>query len=54
MKAMKKGLLKRLKNTECKNKEQLDEIEYQGERQLDVIKKQGKKIWNQLINKKGN
>ena len=34
----KEGLLKRLRNIEEKNKEQLDETEYQGERQLDVIK----------------
>ena len=35
--------MKRLKNIEGKNKEQLDEIEYQGERQLDAIKEQGRK-----------
>ena len=39
----KEGLLKRLKNIEGKNKDQLDEIEYQGQNQLDLIKKQGKK-----------
>ena len=39
----KEGLLKRLKNIEGKNKDQLDEIEYQGQKQLDVIKKQRKK-----------
>ena len=39
----KEGLLKRLKNIEDKNKEQLHGMEYQGERQLDVINKQGKK-----------
>ena len=48
------GLLKRLKNIEGKNQDQLHEIEYQGERQLDAIEKQGKKIWKQLINKKSN
>ena len=39
----KEGLLKRLKNIEDKNKDQLDEIDYQGQNQLDLIKKQGKK-----------
>ena len=39
----KEGLLKRLKNIEDKNKEQLHGMEYQGERQLDMINKQGKK-----------
>ena len=39
----KQGPLKRLKNIEGKNKDQLDQIEYQGERQLDAIEKQGKK-----------
>ena len=33
------GLLKRQKNIEGKNKDQLDKIEYQGQKQLDVIKK---------------
>ena len=41
MKVIKKGLLKRLKNIEGKNKDELDEIEYQGKRQLDAIKEQG-------------
>ena len=36
-------LLKRLKNIEGKNKDQLDEIEYQGQNQLDAIKEQEKK-----------
>ena len=36
-------LLKRLKNIENKNKEQLNEIEYQGEIQLDMTDKLGKK-----------
>ena len=36
----KEGLLKRLKNIEGKNKQQLNEIKHQGERQLDVIEKQ--------------
>ena len=39
----KEGLLKRLKNIEVKNKDQLDSIKDQGERQLNVIKDQGKK-----------
>ena len=34
----KEGLLKRLKNTEGKNKDQLDAIKDQGEKQLDPIK----------------
>ena len=46
----KKGLLKRLKQIEDKNKEQLDEIEHQGERQLDMINKHGKKQL-EVINK---
>ena len=46
----KRGLLKRLKQIEGKNKEQLDEIEYQGQRQLDMINKHGKKQL-ELINK---
>ena len=33
------GLLKRLKNVECKNEQQLEAIKDQGERQLNVIKK---------------
>ena len=36
----KEGLLKRLKNIEGKNKEQLDEIKHQGEKQLHAIEKQ--------------
>ena len=36
----KERLLKRQKNIEGKNKEQLDEIKHQRERQLDVIEKQ--------------
>ena len=46
----KEGLLKRLKNIEGKNKDQLGEIEYQGQNQLDLIKKQGKKNL-ELINR---
>ena len=46
----KEGLLKRLKNIEGRNKDQLDEIKYQGKRQLDAIKKQGKKNF-EAINK---
>ena len=42
MKVIKKGLLKRLKNIERKNKYQLDEINDQGEKQLDAIEKQTK------------
>ena len=38
----KEGLLKRLKNIEDKNKEQLEAIEDQKEEQLDTINKQGK------------
>ena len=38
----KERLLKRSQNNESKNKEQLDEIEYQGERQLDSTNKHGK------------
>ena len=37
----KEGLLKRLKNNECKNKEQLDEIKHQGERLLEAISSYG-------------
>ena len=37
------GPLKRLKNIEDKNKEQLDAIEYQIKRQLDMVNKQGEK-----------
>ena len=36
----KEGLLKRLKNIEDKNKDQLDAIKDQGEKQLDSIEKQ--------------
>ena len=39
----KEGLLKRLKNTEGKNEQQLDGIADQGKNQLDAIEKQGKK-----------
>ena len=39
----KEGLLKRLKNIEDKNKEQLEENGYQGESQLDMIDKKGGK-----------
>ena len=46
----KEGLLKRLKDIEEKNKDQLDKIEYQGQKQKDVIKEQGKK---NLISIKG-
>ena len=39
----KEGVLKRLKNIEGKNKDQLDAIKEQGEKQLDAIGDQGKK-----------
>ena len=39
----KEGLLKRLKNIEGKNKDQLDAIKDEGEKQLDTIKYQGEK-----------
>ena len=44
----KEGLLKRLKNVEGKNKEQLEEIKYQRERQLNMIDKHGKKHLNTI------
>ena len=50
----KEGLLKRLKNIEDKNKDQLDEIKYQGQKQLDVIKKQGKKHLESINEQKNN
>ena len=34
----KEGLLKRLKNVENKNEQQLEAIKYQGEKQLDAVK----------------
>ena len=49
----KEGLLKRLKNIEGKNIDQLDEIEYQGGRQLNAIERQGKKNFK-AINKQEN
>ena len=48
----KEGLLKRLKNIEDKNKDQLDATRDQGEKQLDAIKNQGEK--KQLVGKKSN
>ena len=42
MKMIKKGLFKRLKNIEDKNKDQLDAIKKQGEKQLDAIKNKEK------------
>ena len=42
-KVKKEELLKRLKNIERKNKDQLDTIQYQGERQLNAIEKSKKK-----------
>ena len=44
----KEGLLKRLKNIEGKNEEQLEAIKDQGEKQLDAIKKQGENKLKQL------
>ena len=38
----KEGLLKRLKHIEDKNKEKLDEINYQGERQLNIVNEKRK------------
>ena len=43
-KIKKEGLLKRLKNVEGKNEEQLKAIKDQKEEQLKVIKDQGKKL----------
>ena len=39
----KEGLMKRLKNIEGKNKDQLDAFKEQGEKELDAIKDQGEK-----------
>ena len=44
----KEGLLKRLKHTEGKNKQQSDEIKNQGERQLNPIEKQKENKLKQL------
>ena len=46
------GLLKRLKNTEGKNKDQLDAIKDQGENQLNAIKDQGKNNEIRLKNRR--
>ena len=54
MKVIKKGLLKRLKNIEGKNKDQLDAIKDQGEKLLDVIKDQGEKQLDAIEKKKKN
>ena len=43
MKVIKEGLLKRLKNIEGKNKQQLVAIKNQGERQLEAIRDQREK-----------
>ena len=50
----KEGLLKRLKNIEGKNKDQLDTIKDQGEKQLDAIKDQGKKQLDPIEKQKEN
>ena len=47
----KEGLLKRSKNIEGNNKEQLNKNEYRAEKQLDIISKQRKRQ-KQLKNKK--
>ena len=47
-------LLKRLKNIEGKNKDQLDAIRNQGEKQSDVVKNQGEKQLNAIEEKKEN
>ena len=53
MKVIKKeGPLKRRKNIEGKNKEQLGEIRHQGERQLDAIEKQKKNKLKTIENDK--
>ena len=44
----KKGLLKRLKNTEGKNEQQLEAIKDQGEKQLSAIESQNKNKLKQL------
>ena len=46
------GLLKRLKNIEGKNNDQLDAIKDQGEKQLNIIKDQGKKQLAAIENQK--
>ena len=50
----KEGILKRLKNIEGKNKDQLDAIKDQGERQLEAIKSHGKKQLYAIEKQKGN
>ena len=50
----KEGLLKRLKNIEGKNEDQLDAIRDQGEKQLDAIKNQGEKQLDAIEKKKEN
>ena len=50
----KEGLLKRLKNIEGENKDQLDAIKDQGEKQLDAIKDQGKKQLDAIKKQKEN
>ena len=50
----KEGVLKRLKNIEGKNKDQLDAIKEQGEKQLAAIKDQGKKQLDAIEKQKEN
>ena len=50
----KEGLLKRLKDIESKNKDQLDAIKDQGEKQLDAIKDQGRKQLDAIEKQKEN
>ena len=50
----KEGLLKRLKNIEGKNEQQLEVIKDQVERQLDAIEDKEKRIRKQLVSKKSN
>ena len=55
MKVIKKeGLLKRLKNIEGKNREQLDAIKDQGQKQLEGIKEQGGKQLDAIEKQKEN
>ena len=50
----KEGVLKRLKNIQGKNKDQLDPIKAQGEKQLEAIKNQGKKQLDAIKKQKEN
>ena len=53
-KRLDEGLLKRLKNIEGKNKDQLDAIRDEGEKQLDAIKNQGEKQLDAIEKQKEN